>query len=476
VDSFKLSESAARHSAETYRRSISETTSRDLSGTRPPRVAGNDATNWQLGYNNSGNTIPGYSCAAVGTVTNGPDGYRASLSQPAGTSGVKYGLTWRGNSPSTGPSGSPSCLGYHLEAGWATYDGSGTPVPGQMWGPLAGQWALSLGQPGFIVVAIIDAARNLMLVVPGQTSGGIPVYNGTAYDVPAFGWMKPLSMSAGVITIGQPDNTLFPNYLINGPSPIAPSSPGTALDFGDMKIPTLGAPARGGWGPTSGSWTPTYGNPVCFTVLDDDRTNCQGVWAEISSLTAQVGSAAIAAFNTATNTPGSATVTIWGNNSSTTNVLSATTFTVTALNLSTSSVAKNSFIQVVPINGRWFIVNGGGGGTLQASAQTTAPFSGSTASVTVTGLTPFDGSTDATTSVSNTYNLASNTYPATLLLSRDMSSGSAVWKIAQVQQQLITPMLTWTPADPNIGMTYQPTRGMLDAAATASTYNGTDCP
>jgi hypothetical protein len=61
-------------------------------------------------------------------------------------------------------------------------------------------------------------------------------------------------------------------------------------------------------------------------------------------------------------------------------------------------------------------------------------------------------------------------------VAKDISSGSAVWKIIGVSQVVITPMTLWTPADPNIGMTYQPMVGMANGNTTTSTYNGSDCP
>src|ERR1700682_4050473 len=49
--------------------------------------------NWQLGGNGSGSDIPPYSCVAVGAVNQANLLYAFTLTQPAGTTGVQYGLT-----------------------------------------------------------------------------------------------------------------------------------------------------------------------------------------------------------------------------------------------------------------------------------------------------------------------------------------------------------------------------------------------
>ena len=80
------------------------------------------------------------------------------------------------------------------------------PQPGDVWGPLAGQWSLTKGLPGFTVVQIVDASRQIMLVVPdGPLAQIVSPYAGSGaalYD--------PVSQSANCLYPGQVYNVVQP--------------------------------------------------------------------------------------------------------------------------------------------------------------------------------------------------------------------------------------------------------------------------
>ena len=177
-----------------------ENTPYDVTGDDAVQVGSGTPVNWQLGGNAAGQTIPPYSCVAVGPVNQAGPVYACSLGQPAAPPGIQYGLT------GIKPAAYGVLCSFHLEAGWATYDSSAVPQPGDVWGPLAGQWSLTKGLPGFTVVQIVDASRQIMLVVPdGPLAQIVSPYAGSGaalYD--------PVSQSANCLYPGQVYNVVQP--------------------------------------------------------------------------------------------------------------------------------------------------------------------------------------------------------------------------------------------------------------------------
>ena len=62
-----------------------ENTPYDVTGDDAVQVGSGTPVNWQLGGNAAGQTIPPYSCVAVGPVNQAGPVYACSLGQPAGT-------------------------------------------------------------------------------------------------------------------------------------------------------------------------------------------------------------------------------------------------------------------------------------------------------------------------------------------------------------------------------------------------------
>jgi hypothetical protein len=87
-------------------------------------------------------------------------------------------------------------------------------------------------------------------------------------------------------------------------------------------------------------------------------------------------------------------------------------------------------------NNRWYI-GGGSGGTLLGTAVLSVSMSSTTTTAAISSLTPWDGSSDASTSISNPNGHAA-TNTASVTVARDMSSGSAVWKVIDAPKVDVT--------------------------------------
>jgi hypothetical protein len=196
---------SVRRIGRTVQRSESETTPRDMSDVPPTRISSGTAVNWQRATNNSGQTIPPYSCVAIGTVSQADGSYRLQMTQPAGTANVQYGLTGPNACELPSSSGLTGLGSFHLESGWATYESSwsgGGPQPGDVCGPKSGQWTLSKSGTGYVVVQLIDGARNIVLVNRGSVGGGGFVCQ-VSSDIPA------MTISGGVYTLGSQSASLW---------------------------------------------------------------------------------------------------------------------------------------------------------------------------------------------------------------------------------------------------------------------------
>lgn len=101
--------------------------------------------------------------------------------------------------------------------------------------------------------------RDEPAVTAAQPRRWLPVKNGAASEVPAFGLVRVTSSAAdGVVTVGQPNADGQQNLFVNGPAPIPVGALGAvsetfpaiaAYDTGD------GTPAAAEtWGAKSGEW------------------------------------------------------------------------------------------------------------------------------------------------------------------------------------------------------------------------------
>ena len=122
-------------------------------------------TRWKLVQNTGSSTCPPYCCLQVTTpgIQLSTDGNSDLLyigTQPNGSTTASFLFA----GPTPIPAGDYGAATFDVPA-LAAWD-TGTPAVGETWGPKSGQWTLSKGQPGFTVVGVVDATRNLMLAVP----------------------------------------------------------------------------------------------------------------------------------------------------------------------------------------------------------------------------------------------------------------------------------------------------------------------
>lgn len=173
---------------------------------------------WKQGYNASGEAIPPHSCVRldVGSVIDGE--YHANFGKPSNTFSRSYGFTGEFEIPAAGIGN------YHTESWLGSYD-TGTPAPGETWGPKPGQWTLSKGYPGlFEIEGIWDSTNKyasgtvrpisalvgkcgsdiaaLSGTTPGSGSVTIHVFDGS--DFVATSWtVTAYNLSATAVTANK---------------------------------------------------------------------------------------------------------------------------------------------------------------------------------------------------------------------------------------------------------------------------------
>lgn len=169
----------------------------------PTSTQRSDDVYWFNVKNESGEVIPGFSVVRLDdtkVMAPGIHGYKGY--KPSTTFGRSYAITCPFASTATG-----YVMASFSSPMRALYD-TGTPVNGETWGPKPGQWTLSKGYPGFVVLGVIDATKKIMAVRPeeittlrGKTdsthskgvSGTVSVYAGvtgsesdTTWDITAY--------------------------------------------------------------------------------------------------------------------------------------------------------------------------------------------------------------------------------------------------------------------------------------------------
>lgn len=156
-----------------------------------------DPIKWKFGYNVSGETIPPFSPVVLdaGSALDGV--YHANLNKPSNTFSRSLGMT------GSLPIAAASRGGYHTESWLGCYD-TGTPAPGETWGPKPGQWTLSKGYPGlFEIEGVWDSTNK-------YASGTVRPINAlvgkAGSDIPALSGATP---GSGSVTIWIFDGSDF---------------------------------------------------------------------------------------------------------------------------------------------------------------------------------------------------------------------------------------------------------------------------
>ncbi len=121
-----------------------------------PMVSSGTPEKWIGCKNNAAETIPAWSCAAIGTGSTIDGVYHPHASKPSTTFTRSYALT--GGRDAT----TVDKVGVTFEAGLCKYD-TGTPAVGETWGPKPGQWTLSRYYSGFRCVGILDSTNKIAL-------------------------------------------------------------------------------------------------------------------------------------------------------------------------------------------------------------------------------------------------------------------------------------------------------------------------
>jgi hypothetical protein len=118
---------------------------------------------------------------------------------------------------------------YH--GGRVLYD-AGTPAIGQIWGAASGQWSLTSGKAGFLVIGGNDTTLGTTIAVQTvETTSGIPFYNDSGESIPPYSVMWEIDettiSSTQYAVVRKPSSTFDRFWLVNGASTIAPAGTGT---------------------------------------------------------------------------------------------------------------------------------------------------------------------------------------------------------------------------------------------------------
>lgn len=182
---YKFDESGVRRIVGAVRRV--EGSSRTNPLILPPMVSSGTAENWLTGVNKAGKVIPAHSCVRVEEGELVDDVYHNDLTEPSTTFTRSYGLTVGLDIDEDDE------LGFHMEAGFATYDATDAPAVGDTVGPKPGSFLLWKNYPGFRVLQIVDEDNHIMLATREEipwyrckpdadiakgSSGTVSIYNG----------------------------------------------------------------------------------------------------------------------------------------------------------------------------------------------------------------------------------------------------------------------------------------------------------